>query len=147
MLKNSHLLEKVFKLRLSNVFSNTVYWKLYIEIFQGTVDDNGIIQSLNSTYNVDEGASNNESSAMFLADSIGSLGLYDSSTFDITINSVRTDTPTTTWVRAPGKTKVLRTFKYFSNTPIPHDLIIRVFQNGWINKCGFFVFENILQLT
>lgn len=106
MLKNSHLLEKVFKLRLSNVFSNTVYWKLYIEIFQGTVDDNGIIQSLNSTYNVDEGASNNESSAMFLADSIGSLGLYDSSTFDITINSVRTDTPTTTWVRAPGKTKV-----------------------------------------
>ncbi|XP_026687972.1 xanthine dehydrogenase 2-like, partial [Diaphorina citri] len=74
--------------------------------YEGAVDDNGVIQTLNSAINVDEGASMNESSVEVMALGLRQTCPYDSSTFNIVLNSVLTDTPTTTWVRSPGATEI-----------------------------------------
>ncbi|KAI5750912.1 hypothetical protein M8J77_002372 [Diaphorina citri] len=74
--------------------------------YEGAVDDNGVIQTLNSAINVDEGASMNESGVEVMALGLRQTCPYDSSTFNIVLNSVLTDTPTTTWVRSPGATEI-----------------------------------------
>ncbi|KAL1462726.1 hypothetical protein WDU94_014539, partial [Cyamophila willieti] len=74
--------------------------------YEGSADEKGVIQTLNSTINVDEGATLNENSIDPMAFSLRKIGLFDTSTWNVVLNSVITDTPTTTWTRSPGATEI-----------------------------------------
>uniref|UniRef100_A0A8D8U4Z5 Xanthine dehydrogenase n=2 Tax=Cacopsylla melanoneura TaxID=428564 RepID=A0A8D8U4Z5_9HEMI len=74
--------------------------------YEGSADEKGVIQTLNSTINVDEGATLNENSIDVMALGLRQISLYESSTWSVVLNSVVTDSPTTTWTRSPGMTEI-----------------------------------------
>lgn len=71
-------------------------------MFQVGVNDNGEIQELSACMYHDVGATVNEKAVVFLMLHHLSF-LYDTSTWNTKVFSVRTDTPSNSWVRGPGK--------------------------------------------
>lgn len=64
------------------------------------VNDDGKIQYLNANFYSDYGVGNNEDILLYITNSM--TNTYDANTWNISMMSVKTDTPANTWCRAPG---------------------------------------------
>lgn len=65
------------------------------------VNDEGVIQYLDLTFYSDFGRGGSENICKYVLEMITSIYMND--TWQVSSNSVRTDTPAGTWTRAPGK--------------------------------------------
>lgn len=85
----------------------TVVGKRYgcISDYEVHVDENGLIQKLKSKYSQDFGCSKNENVADLTQ--IFYNNCYDGKHFQVTKNSVLTDSASNTWMRAPGSVEAV----------------------------------------
>lgn len=68
-------------------------------------DDNGKIQKLKNTFYEDHGCSDNEPIENFT--SLAFANCYNKESYELNVNSVKTDAPSTTWTRSPGTTEAM----------------------------------------
>lgn len=66
-------------------------------------DDSGKIQKLKNTFYEDHGCSDNEPIEYFT--SMAFANCYNKKEYELNVNAVKTDAPSTTWIRAPGTTE------------------------------------------
>lgn len=68
-------------------------------------DDNGKIQKLKNTFYEDHGCSDNEPIEYFTSSTFANS--YNKEFYELKVNSVKTDAPSTTWTRSPGTTEAM----------------------------------------
>lgn len=74
------------------------------------VNGDGKIQYLNLDFYTDYGVGENEDVLFFANASL--VGTYETDTWKVTLNAVKTDTAPNTWCRAPGNLEITRMFPF-----------------------------------